>query len=754
MEFRLRTVITYFFLLTILVYGGVLFGKQSFFATDITTQNLGYRHWAADTLKHGELPVWCPRMFAGYPVLAETQAGIFYPLFVLFLIFPVVYAYNVFVAGQYFLAGIFLYLWLRSRSISSQAALIVSTGYFFSSLLINFHVYCNDLSAAIWLPLILAASTFFQSRKGTGFVWVSLLFCIQIFAGHSQFVWNTILMGALLDAFTLQGGLKNKCKHILLFWIVAPLSGAALASVQVLPTLEFLQNSQRASMDYAYATTPSYQLRFLSQAFLPNSFGNLENLTYSVAGPPTLEEMMNAFIGMVNLFFALYALVSRKANHRLALLGIAGIGIFLSLGSHNPVFYWIHRLPVFSFFRYPNRYLVLTTFSFLLLAGKGVDAFQQEDSRKPLLFLTAVLCVLGICISWFASRPILEQPVSVPEKLQLLGQIRLRDLLIALMMVAFTTSTALLKNKHRWKILVALSIVGGSFLGYRLPPTMRAAAMTTPPEPAKFLQSAPPGRMDSFYEPYIEDNLYSRYQRLQDKYARMRALISGDSPLLWNLSSIRGIYHPLIPRYYYETLQVGQPWSVPVVFYRLLGLRYFLTDQPLQWQLASYPMETIGTAGDIRIYGSLGEPSRARLVHRWRLATGPHDFNFDPDTEGLIHSAAEITQQPQSVNAQDDRVSITADANRFVRLDTDSHSGGLMILSDIYYPGWTATIDGSAAKIHRVDHLFRGVFVSSGHHTIQFQYESTMVKIGAACSAIAAILIAIAFLFFRRGEAA
>src|SRR5262245_51657001 len=122
-KIRLRWVILFFLLLNAFVYAPVLFGFRSFFATDITSQNHGYRACAAATLKSGELSAWCPLIFTGYPVIAESQSGVFYPFFSLFLILPVDLAYNIFIVLHYFLGGIFLFLFLRSQRISDAASL-------------------------------------------------------------------------------------------------------------------------------------------------------------------------------------------------------------------------------------------------------------------------------------------------------------------------------------------------------------------------------------------------------------------------------------------------------------------------------------------------------------------------------------------------------------------------------------------------------------------------------------------------------
>jgi len=66
---------------------------------------------------------------------------------------------------------------------------------------------------------------------------------------------------------------------------------------------------------------------------------------------------------------------------------------------------------------------------------------------------------------------------------------------------------------------------------------------------------------------------------------------------------------------------------------------------------------------------------------------------------------------------------------------------GLMVLSDAYYPGWRAAVDGKPAVIHEVYGAFRGVVVEAGEHTVEMRYQPSSVRIGAAIT-LAAILIA------------
>ena len=65
---------------------------------------------------------------------------------------------------------------------------------------------------------------------------------------------------------------------------------------------------------------------------------------------------------------------------------------------------------------------------------------------------------------------------------------------------------------------------------------------------------------------------------------------------------------------------------------------------------------------------------------------------------------------------------------------------GMVILTDSWFPGWHATVDGRAAVIEKAYGAFRGVVVDAGDHTIEMRYRPSSVFIGAALTGIAAII--------------
>jgi hypothetical protein len=79
-----------------------------------------------------------------------------------------------------------------------------------------------------------------------------------------------------------------------------------------------------------------------------------------------------------------------------------------------------------------------------------------------------------------------------------------------------------------------------------------------------------------------------------------------------------------------------------------------------------------------------------------------------------------------------------------------SHGSGMLVLSDTWYPGWHAKVDGHDTKLERVDHMLRGVRVGPGAHTVEMTYRPLSFRIGWIVSLLTAIGLAFAVVRGRR----
>jgi len=115
---------------------------------------------------------------------------------------------------------------------------------------------------------------------------------------------------------------------------------------------------------------------------------------------------------------------------------------------------------------------------------------------------------------------------------------------------------------------------------------------------------------------------------------------------------------------------------------------------------------------------------------------------FQPDAEVIL--ADDTTTQANVQRTErggHGTARVTEYAANSVRIHTSADGDAWLVLSDTYYPGWTATVDGQPVTVMRGDVLFRVVPVPAGKHDVEFHFEPTSVKLGAAISLLALILL-------------
>jgi uncharacterized membrane protein YfhO len=108
---------------------------------------------------------------------------------------------------------------------------------------------------------------------------------------------------------------------------------------------------------------------------------------------------------------------------------------------------------------------------------------------------------------------------------------------------------------------------------------------------------------------------------------------------------------------------------------------------------------------------------------------------FQPDAEVIL--ADDTTTQANVQRGErggHGTARVTDYAANSVRIHTSADGDAWLVLSDTYYPGWTATVDGQPVNVMRGDVLFRVVPVPGGEHDVEFRFEPASVKVGAAIS--------------------
>jgi uncharacterized membrane protein YfhO len=100
-------------------------------------------------------------------------------------------------------------------------------------------------------------------------------------------------------------------------------------------------------------------------------------------------------------------------------------------------------------------------------------------------------------------------------------------------------------------------------------------------------------------------------------------------------------------------------------------------------------------------------------------------------------------------------VNITAYEPNRLSYDVKSDKGGVIVFSEVYYPGWTATVDGESVEIGRVNYVLRAITVQPGNHKVELMFYPKSLDITETIAYVSigflfVIIILTVFLSFRR----
>jgi hypothetical protein len=169
----------------------------------------------------------------------------------------------------------------------------------------------------------------------------------------------------------------------------------------------------------------------------------------------------------------------------------------------------------------------------------------------------------------------------------------------------------------------------------------------------------------------------------------------------------------------------------------LLGLEYIVLDRPLVRLPRQFPkpQATQIYAGDHLYVYRLGRVApRAYFATHVKpvdneAAIEAHELpDFDRTREALVDQGTIGTLSSgllagDSGTPANGKVTIASYNNNNVRLEVSAERSGLLVLHDLYYPGWEATVDGVRVPVVKANILFRGVEVAAGAHVVEFRFR-------------------------------
>jgi len=682
-----------------------------------------YQEFKERSLENGIFPLWNPHQAAGYPFLATLESSLlFIPEIVLYAT-PSPWSWDVYLLLRLWLAGLFTYAFVRSIGLSRFPAAVAGIAYMLSGPLVAY-VTNVTTNADLLTPLLLLLVEWIVTRhRKRDAVFAALVVFQAVAAGHPEHTFFTLLTAFVYALFRLgQGAAARGPWRGASRLAIALVAGLGLSAVLLLPFGEYLFGHAW----HVHGDRPglgAIPARFAITMIFPGYFAQEPGSFHWNTWP-------GGWIGLLPFWLALSAFFARgtpRARIAFALL----FTVYLLKVYGFPLVSLIGALPIFRLVKYPLHLTQAIALSAAVLCGAAVSALRDDDRQLRRFALAGVL-ILGASLAVFVVRPPTNAwPVAMGMPAALFCAASVAAGLRARGRIGRGTLSA----------AVALLLVIELFLLIPRTRSVRAEAWQVPPYVQRLRQDPLPFRVFG-----------------------LRGCLYPDSATAFGLDDI-GIYEGLfVDRFttYIRELvddrffspgsfhafreDVRDPGSP---FLDLLNLKYLIVPVG-----ASIPPERQAALslrpvyeGEVKIYERTRALPRVRIVHRAGVVSDGESAlralksGYDARRGVIVEGEPGAKLAP--VTASEDGSSVEAQVfgvnHKFIRVRM-VHDGYLVV-SDAYYPGWNATVDGRRAHLLRANYLFQAVQIPAGVHDVRIDFAPQSLRIGLGLSILTLVLL-------------
>jgi len=152
-------------------------------------------------------------------------------------------------------------------------------------------------------------------------------------------------------------------------------------------------------------------------------------------------------------------------------------------------------------------------------------------------------------------------------------------------------------------------------------------------------------------------------------------------------------------------------------------------------------------SGDVKIYENLDVLPRAFIVHSVEVADDEtalslmRNMNFDPASEVILAEHGSGDLAATGFIPGPETVRFVRDDPESVELTVEVAAPGHLVLTDAWYPGWRATVDGESVAVERADILFRAVPIDKGTHDVVFTFRPISLQVGVAITVVTFLVL-------------
>jgi hypothetical protein len=765
-----------------LVHGRLLLTER-----DLAPYFIPPRFFWVESIKHGSFPLWNHYQFCGQPFFANPQHGMLYPLNSLFFLFPFDIAFNTIIILHFFLGGLFTYLFLKDLNVNSAGSLISGLIFMLSGYLLSVHSLLTILLASIWMPLIMMF--FRRAINGQGIkneIFAAIFITLSFLGGGIEIVYGNFFVLLIMVIFSnppyipplLKGGEGRG--SVPTYWerirslLVVSILFLFLSAIQLFPFIELFHHSIRGSgLSYQEATTWSFAPKDVLLFFLPDAYGYFLDMKKYWVSQCWFKTLYTG--GLPFILSLIFFLMPRRRilsseekdrtephqDNKMLFLILMIFSIFLSLGHYNPLYPFVFEyVPFFNGIRYPAKFFYLFILILSVTAGLGFQRlfeFSKERGNKRIknfLTISSLVCALILLVLVLGHKEIEHflklREIDYPQ-FNLLS-VNLRNTKRIFFYLAFFFLLIRIGHEVKWKgwakILLILFLIADLFgnMGYYGRERTEDYFKKT-----KSLEiiSLDEGNYRVFSTP---KTISMDTTILVNDLTYLNVLKEKNIPsinLFYHLHDIWGIDVIRVKRTddLYKVL-TGAPSISTTHLVDLCGVKYITSvtrlDEKNKFELIYANLEGLqGKREDllnentIKLYKNRSPLPRAWLVREFKVMD-PQTIlwmmlqkEFRPGQEVFLEEEPHFPiPLPKGGEGRVRGVDLLSETNNRLDLETKADRNCLLVLSDTYYPGWKAFVDGKETKIYRGDYAFRAIPLSAGNHQVEFVYDPLSFKLG------------------------
>lgn len=701
--------------------------------SDIVSQFYPWMSLMRDQVLSGRFPLWNPTSLMGYPFLANFQVGVFYPTSFILLLGKLPQMRTLQLIIQQLLGIFFMYLYLRSRKISSASsfigAVIYNTAGHMST---NFEMSLGS-RAVIWLPLALyLIDKFIKKRDYLLLLPIALCEISIITAGQIQNIvyLNLIILAVLL--FEIRKNFKA-----VMFVAISLLIGIIITSPQLIPTAELFFNSVRLNdtrvQQNSYGILPWKHLITLFVG--PDIFGNPSTGNYF--GFFDYPEAVG-YIGIISSLFV-YLTFLNKGNRWLKIGFIVSILFTFS----NPIAMIPYRfnIPLLNS-SVASRGMYPINFFLTVLTVSGLESiYKRKYSVRQLL--VPIIVILFVIVYFVSKNSVISlRNLVIPVILFIFGisgiifaSLRPKLIKAVIFILSILICLDLLRYHYKYNSYINPDLI------FPITPTTQFLSEY----PGRFITTTSEVLPSNSWTPYHLDSMFGYENLAPASIAGYFATMNTGTPTVSKserfLNSVSNYESPLLdfagvkyivtlkrdkirkidPNGYLRDDSIDLTKFKPVFSDRAVVI---LEKQGISKYYINY--DPIITEDDKDTLGKM-------LVNKEEMAL----FTSDK-----LSNTYGNTLKPEIVNLSQN---ISGD----VFGSFTAKENGILNIAVTNYPGWIAKLDGKPTRILKTNFLFMGIEVTPGEHSLLLQYKPSSFYFGLLISGVSIIVLITSVVFLK-----